>query len=141
MRKLVFVISLLVVFGCSSKKGEKTDVTPNYKMYKQSEMAALMIQMYAKNADNKRLVLEGKTPEDFPEEFLKIHTAQLTDPSDRNANFNAFSDFYLTSFKQVFETSKDSLIIKHNNTINSCIACHKTTCIGPIPKIKKLLIN
>ena len=141
MRKLVFVISLLVVFGCSSKKGEKTDVTPNYKMYKQSEMAALMLQMYAKNADNKRLVLEGKTPEDFPEEFLKIHTAQLTDPSDRNANFNAFSDFYLTSFKQVFETSKDSLIIKHNNTINSCIACHKTTCIGPIPKIKKLLIN
>ena len=141
MRKLVFVISLLVVFGCSSKKGEKTDVTPNYKMYKQSEMAALMLQMYAKNADNKRLVLEGKTPEDFPEEFLKIHTAQLTDPSDRNANFNLFSDFYLTSFKQVFETSKDSLIIKHNNTINSCIACHKTTCIGPIPKIKKLLIN
>ena len=141
MKKLVFFVTLLFVFGCLSKKEEKAEATPNYKMYKQSEMAALMLQMYAKNEDNKRLVLEGETPKDFPEEFLKIHTAQLTDPSDRNANFNAFSNFYLTSFKQVFETSKDSLIIKHNNTINSCIACHKTTCIGPIPKIKKLLIN
>lgn len=140
MRKILFVVSLFFVFGCVSKKEEKADA-PKYKMYKQSEMAALMLQMYEKSADNKRLVLEGKTPEDFPEEFLKIHTAQLTDPSDRTPNFKTFSDFYLTSFQKVFETSKDSLVASHNNAINSCIACHKTTCVGPIPKIKKLLIQ
>ena len=42
---------------------------------------------------------------------------------------------------KVFETSKDSLVSKHNNAINSCIACHETTCVGPIPRIKKLLIK
>jgi len=140
MRKVLFIVLFGFILGCVSKKEEK-EVTTEYKMYKQSEMAALMLQMYAKNTANKKLILEGKTPTDFPEEFLKIHTAKLTDPSDRTASFNTFSDFYLKSFQQVFKTSKDSLKIKHNNAINSCIACHKTTCVGPIPKIKKLLIQ
>jgi hypothetical protein len=140
MKKLLFAVSVLFVFGCESKKEDKVE-TLEYKMYKQSEMAALMLQMYSKSADNKRLVLEGKTPKDFPEDFFKIHTAQLTDPSDRTTSFKTFSDLYLTSYQQVFKTPKDSLVAKHNSAINSCIACHKTTCIGPIPKIKKLLIQ
>ncbi|MDD7914867.1 hypothetical protein [Polaribacter ponticola] len=110
-------------------------------MYKQSEMAALMLKMYAVNLENKALILEGKVPNSIPEEFVNIHTAKLTDPSDRNAAFKGFSDFYLKTYEQVTTTNKDSLSVKHNNTINSCIACHKTTCIGPIPKIKKLLIH
>ncbi len=141
MRKVLILISLFFVFGCTAKKEEKAAEKPKHKMYKPSEMADLMLQMYAKSADNKRLVLEGKTPKDFPEEFLKIHTAQLTDPSDRTADFNTFSDFYLLSYQEVFKASKDSLVAKHNTAINSCIACHKTTCVGPIPKIKKLLIQ
>ena len=104
-------------------------------------MAALMLLMYETNANNKKLILEGKQPAKFPEEFLKIHSAKLTDSTDRTAGFKTFSDFYLNNMKQVFESPQDSLIVKHNTTINSCIACHQTTCIGPIPKIKKLLIQ
>jgi hypothetical protein len=103
-------------------------------------MDALMLHMYDANLENKQLILEGKTPVKFSKEFAKIHTATLTDPTDKDASFQVFSEFYLDSYQQVYRSSKDSLILKHNNSINSCIACHKTTCIGPIPKIKKLLI-
>ena len=140
MKNLLQIILLLFIFGCSQKKEEKVIITKS-KAYKQSEMAALMLKMYAVNLENKQLILEGKSPRDFPKDFLKIHTARLTDSTDRDASFKVFSDFYLASFQRVFKTSKDSLKIKHNNAVNSCIACHKTTCIGPIPRIKKLLIQ
>ncbi|WP_088323780.1 hypothetical protein [Polaribacter tangerinus] len=135
---LIFVFSFLIL-ACSPKT-ETKETERKSTIYKQSEMAALMLQMYAVNLENKELILKGEKPKDFPKEFLAIHTANLTDSTDRNATFNAFSDIYLANLKAVFNSSKDSLILQHNTTINSCIACHKTTCIGPIPKIKKLLI-
>ena len=104
-------------------------------------MAALMLEMYALNLENKSLILAGKNPQKLPKEFYKIHSAKLTDSTDRNASFEAFSELHLYTYQQLMTSSKDSLITNHNKTINSCIACHKTTCIGPIPRIKKLLIS
>jgi len=142
MRKTVFLFAIVLLTACnSSEKKPKKEVSKKQNMYKQSEMAALMLLMYEKNAENKKLILEGKQPYGFPEGFLKIHTAKLTDSTDRDASFKTYSEYYLNTLKIVFETSKDSLKEKHNNVVNSCITCHKTTCIGPIPKIKKLLIN
>lgn len=141
MKKLLLLFSILLFVGCNAKKEQKVEITPKGNFYKQSEMAALMLLMYQKNAENKQLILDGKQPKEFPKEFLKIHTAQLTDSTNRTLEFKTFSDFYLKNMKQVFEPTKESLINKHNNTINSCITCHQTTCVGPIPKIKKLLIQ
>lgn len=139
MKNILLITLLFFVFSCTTKKEEKVVITKG-KVYEQSEMAALMLKMYAVNLENKQLILDGKEPQDFPEEFLNIHTANLTDESNRNAAFKGYSDFYLQTYQQVYNTSKDSLKIRHNNAINSCIACHTTTCVGPIPKIKKLLI-
>lgn len=141
MKKIIFICSLFFLLGCEANKEQKVNIEPQGNFYKQSEMAALMLLMYETNAQNKQLIINGKQPKEFPEEFLRIHTAKLTDSSDRNASFEAFSDIYLNNMKQVFQSSQESLTEKHNRTINSCIACHKTTCIGPIPKIRKLLIQ
>ena len=53
-----------------TKKEQKVEITPKGNFYKQSEMAALMLLMYETNAENKQLILEGKQPKAFPEEFL-----------------------------------------------------------------------
>ena len=140
MKNVLYLCLLFAVFSCNKNEKKEVVIIEN-KVVKQSEMAALMLKMYDKGLENKKLVIEGKTPENFPEEFLNIHTAKLTDPSDRTKNFKTFSDFYLNSFKEIYNTSKDSLVVNHNNAINSCIACHETTCVGPIPRIKKLLIK
>lgn len=139
MKNILLVFFLFLFFGCSTKEKEKA-ISKEKNIYKQSEMAALMLKMYEVNLENKSLIMQGKQPQDFSKEFLKIHSATLTDPSDRNASFEGFSEIYLNTYQQLFLATKDSLKVKHNNTINSCIACHKTTCIGPIPRIKKLLI-
>jgi cytochrome c553 len=142
MKQLFFILFAVLFISCNSTKEEAiVEITPAKNFYKQSEMAALMLLMYEKNEENKKLILAGKSPKEFPEEFLKIHTAQLTDSTDRNQNFEAFSKYYIKSIKQVFSSPQDSLIENHNTAINSCIACHETTCVGPIPRIKKLLIQ
>jgi hypothetical protein len=139
MKSSFYILLLVFIIACSSKKEAEVNAKKS-NLFKQSEMAALMLHMYDANLENKQLILEGKTPVKFSKEFAKIHTATLTDPTDKDASFQVFSEFYLDSYQQVYRSSKDSLVLKHNNSINSCIACHKTTCIGPIPKIKKLLI-
>jgi len=141
MKKYIFVIAVLCCISCNFGKKNETVVITKGKVQKQSEMAALMLLMYQKNAENKKMILGGEAPKVFPEEFLEIHTATLTDPKDRKPEFKAYSDFYIETLRKVFVGERDSLKLKHNNVVNSCITCHKTTCIGPIPKIKKLLIN
>jgi len=138
-KSLTILMLIVVIIGCKSEKeGKKTE---KLNIQKQSEMAFLMNKMYEENEKVKKKILKGADLLDFPEEYLKIHTATLTDPSDRTPEFRAFSELYLSNLRVVFETSKDSLKYKFNETVNSCIACHQTTCVGPIPRIKKLLIK
>ena len=141
MNKFLVLVFLFIVFSCNKAQKEETKLE-DLIMVKQSEMAALMLSMYGVNQANKSLILKGEKPKHFPNQFFNIHTANLTEPSDRNEAFKAYSDFYLKNLQALYNTTDiDSLITKHNNVINSCITCHKTTCVGPIPKIKKLLIQ
>jgi len=137
MSKSFFLIFISVLF--LSCKGEKKIET--LKRTTQSEMAVLMLKMFDENAKVKSQILKGEELAEFPQEFLNIHSATLTDPSDRSEKFNAFSKLYLSNQKALFETHKDSLKRIYNQTINTCIACHQSTCPGPIPRIKKLLIK
>ncbi|TDQ30270.1 acetolactate decarboxylase [Tenacibaculum caenipelagi] len=133
----VLLMSLLFFFCKKELKQPKEELI----MYQSSEMAALMNAMYEGNMTIKNKILEGESIGDFPETYLNIHNAVLTDPADRNASFEAFSKLYIQNMQQVYTGAKDSLKENFNKTINSCIACHQTTCTGPIPRIKKLLIK
>ena len=77
---------------------------------------------------------------EFPADFLNIHTEVLTDPTDRNSGFEGFSRAFLLNQQAVFSDKTTDKKEQFNVMVNACVACHKTTCIGPIPKIKKLLI-
>jgi len=128
----------LFLFSCKKEiKQPKEELI----MYQSSEMAALMNAMYEGNMTVKNKILEGDSIGNFPDIYLNIHDAVLTDPADRNASFEAFSKLYIQNMQQVYSGSQDSLKQNFNQTINSCIACHETTCRGPIPRIKKLLIK
>jgi len=140
MNRLFFVFVLLISFS-SCKTDDKKEAPKELIMREQSEMAVLMNKMFDENEKIKREILNGEIPQGFPDHYLKIHSATLTDPTDRTPQFKVFSDVYLKNLKDVFETNEESLKNKFNATINSCIACHQTTCLGPIPRIKKLLIK
>lgn len=144
MKHSLIIVSLLFVFACQSEKKSEAvaETKVAYDMYVPSEMSILMNRMYELNLQLKASILNGETPTAFPEEFVQIHTAELSEFKSRNETFNSFSNLYIEKQQAVFNPeAKDDLKERYNNTIKLCISCHQTECTGPIPKIKKLLIE
>jgi cytochrome c553 len=131
--------------SCEAKKTKRqikiVDKIPaSFRMYKTSEMASLMRLMYAENMQVRKQIIEGKEITDFNKEYLKIHTAKLTDVSDLDATFATFATFFIETQKNLNQVSKDAQKSEFNKIVAACIACHKDRCTGPIPRIKKLII-
>jgi cytochrome c553 len=140
--RLLFICLLCVLsFGCKEEKKEQPKEKKELVMVKPSEMANLMNEMYAFNESIKQQVIEGKLNNSYPEKFNNIHSAVMTDPNDRDETFEAFSKLFLESEQALFEAPEEELVMRYNNAINACIACHTKKCSGPIPRIKKLLIK
>ncbi|MEM5566800.1 hypothetical protein WNY78_16890 [Psychroserpens sp. AS72] len=148
MKVLFGCLVAFLFFSCnSSEKVESkviiTDGSKTYDVYQPSEMSSLMKGMYAYNMQLKADIEAGKElTGEFPEEFLDIHSAVLSETKLRNENFKHYSAKFIEAQRDIF--SQDTLMSvedRYNNSINMCLSCHKTECTGPIPKIKKLLIK
>ncbi len=143
MRKRFLILLSFFVLSCNSSKKEKSQKEEIvYDMYEPSEMANLMNEMYDYNLKLKQNILDNQVPETFPENFLKIHTAKLSEFKYRNDVFKSFSTVFISAQKEIFNPNSDhSMEARFNTAVNVCISCHQTECTGPIPKIKKLLIK
>lgn len=148
MKPFVVYLFVCLVWSCNSSENTERKVsiidgTKTYDVYTASEMSTLMKGMYAYNEQLKHDIESGnQISVAFPEAFLKIHTAQLSETKLRNETFEHFSGKYIQAQQLIFE--EDSLVSleeRYNNSIHMCLSCHKTECTGPIPKIKKLLIR
>ncbi len=137
---LIVIFGALLVLSCKEQE-DKVAEKPELIMAETSEMAQLMREMYAFNESIRQQIIDGELANAYPLSFDKIHSAVLTDPSDRDASFEQFSNHFIKAERAVFIDDSDDLIYKYNNAINACISCHNVTCTGPIPRIKKLLIN
>ncbi len=144
--KILSLLTLALLVSCNSSDEKEETKVSNKKfvpdMYVASEMTLLMRSMYDANETFKKDILAGNTPESFPKDFLKIFTAKLTGDKPYNDTFKAFSKVYIDNERTIFDTtSKIPIKTRYNNAINTCISCHTTECVGPIPRIEKLLIN
>lgn len=140
MRKIhIGLIIAICFFSCNKKELKEAETPP--LMYEPTEMALLMRQMYAVNKTAKMQIEAAKKVQVLPDEFLNIHTAELTDSTDRNSEFDSLAIKFIEFQKRTFGAYNDSTKVNFNRSINTCVACHETRCVGPIPKIKKLLIK
>lgn len=140
-KSILLVIFGLCLYSCNSDKKETSEELV-LEMYEPSEMSILMNEMFELNEQIKQDIIDGKIPENFPMEFLEIHTAELSEFKDRNEIFETYSKLFLEKEQSVFETtSNEEAKERFNQAINLCISCHQTECTGPIPRIKKLLIK
>lgn len=131
---------LVVFFSCKNTQ-EEPEKKKELVMVERSEMALLMNEMYAYNQSIKLQVIDGTLDASYPEKFDNIHSAILTDNSDRDLNFESFSKLFLEAQKKIYESPQEDLVMRYNNAINACISCHNVKCVGPIPRIRKLLIK
>ena len=139
------VSALFLLFSCKNEVAsteESTSKKVEYDMYQPSEMASLMNAMYAYNLQIKNQIIAGETPANLPIDLMKLHSAEMTNGKNRTPAWNSFVNVFIESQKTVIDTlSNSELKERYNATINNCLGCHKTECVGPIPKIKKLLIQ
>lgn len=152
MKKLLLACLCLAALS-SCQKEKKSEVTTNsdstavdtasgkkFEMYEMSEMAMLMEQMYVDNNRLKERIQNGDTIGEFPNHFLKIHSAVMTDPSENDAFFKEQARKFITAQELIYKDPKNAQ--KHyNDGVDACLKCHEVKCAGPIPRIKKLYIK
>jgi hypothetical protein len=146
MKKYVLLLSF-VVLGCSKKEKPAaaetctpTKTESRFKMYEMSEMSALMEQMYVDNQRLKERIKNGDTIGKFPNHFLKIHKAAMTDESENDAFFKEQAALFIKAQELIYEDPKNAK--QHfNEGVDACISCHQGKCGGPIPRIKKLYLK
>ena|SRR5690606_19498004 len=138
-----FCALLIAIFSFVSCQSPKEEEKKEYEVYQYSEMALYMHSIYDIHENLKKDILEGnKLSDTIPETFLKIHTADFTKGFERDEHFESFSKFYLQQVTAIYDTaSAIPLKDRYNNAVNMCISCHQTVCMGPVPRIKKLLIH
>jgi len=144
MKHIFYLLVFALFFSCDNSSNEETKESKKivYDMYESSEMALLMNQMFEYNLKVKEEILKGEIPTEFPIDFLKIHTAEMSEFKSRNETFQSFSKVFIETERQIFdENSTVDIKNRFNNAVNVCISCHQTECTGPIPRIQKLLIK
>ena len=150
--KITFLFVFVGLISCqkekSSETSEETSVekktdsssSKEFEMYEMSEMAALMEQMYVDNQRLKDRIIKGDTIGKFPQHFVKIHNAVMTDENDKDAFFDEQAAKFIKAQELIYNDPKNAK--EHfNKGIDACIQCHEVKCGGPIPKIKKLYIE
>lgn len=144
-KTFAFLVVLLLCFNCKNETEPKhtdTKEKPELIMHKPSEMANLMNGMYAYNLQIKQQIINGETPVSMPLDLMKLHSAEMSNGHARTAIWNSKVQSFIESQQSVVDTlSNVELKDRYNTAINNCLACHKTECTGPIPKIRKLLIK
>lgn len=148
MKKCFLLLwAILMFIGCA-KRHDKDETDPSavsakgkdYKMYEMSEMSTLMEQMYVDNERLKQRIKNGDTIGKFPNHFLQIHRAEMTDESENDAFFKAQAAVFIKAQELIYEDPKNAK--KHfNEGVDACIQCHQMKCGGPITRIKKLYID
>jgi len=155
MKQYVMLFLLLAVVACGKKEAaadapvktkdsssctKESAGKKKFQMYEMSEMAALMEKMFQKNMELKERIEKGEKIGQFDSDFLRIHKAQMTDGKDNDAFFQAQAAAFIKSQQLIYEDPSNAK--EHfNNSVNTCISCHQQKCGGPIPRIKKLLIE
>jgi len=139
---LILFVAALLLFSCNKKQEGDSDSSKEKKfdMYEMSEMSMLMEQMYVDNEHLKERIMKGDTIGKFPNHFLKIHKAVMTDKQENDAFFKEHAAAFIKSQEMIYEDPANAK--EHfNSSVDACIKCHEVKCGGPIVRIKKLYIR
>lgn len=139
---LLLIVTSLVLFSCNKKQENTTEskCEKKFDMYKMSEMSALMEQMYVDNERLKERIIKGDTIGAFPNHFLKIHKAVMTDKQENDDFFKEHATAFIKAQELIYQDSKNAKA-HFNESVDACVKCHEVKCGGPIVRIKKLYIK
>jgi esterase/lipase len=145
-KSLLVCIAVSFCISCKKEANKSTVVRnekgqgKNFEMYEMSEMAMLMEQMYVDNEQLRNRIKRGDTIGKFPNHFLEIHAAVMTDQLENDAFFKMQAANFIQAQELIYEDPKNAKD-HFNKGVDACIKCHEVKCSCPIPRIKKLYIK
>lgn len=133
--------------GCNQSQSSEASEAPapakqekTLEVKQASELALLMRSMYEENLEVRKRIMEGDIPESFPEDFVKIHSAQSAE--NLNETYYALADQYSKNLEAITQAqTKEEGIKAYNGMVSTCASCHTIYCQGPLAKIKKMRIT
>ena len=150
MRNHIFILFALALLGvaCQEVHDAKADsnrddflhpdsiVNPNGD----SELALVMRDIHYEANEVGRAIEIGR---EVDLTKLKDLSARLSTsvPTDSNVLDNAYYSFTSTLEGHVERMDTEDAVIEFNSVVETCVACHKNTCPGPIEKIQRLKIK
>lgn len=149
--KKILLLSLFILMACNKGAEAEPDTIKadtvaakhapkEFEMYEMSELAGLMEQMYVDNQRLKERITTGDTIGTFPEHLLNIHSAAMTDETERDVFFKEQAAKFINAQKRIYSDTPNAK--QHfNDAVTACVKCHEGKCEGPIPRIKKLYIK
>lgn len=141
---IILFCSLFLIVSCS-KADDKKEVKESafQEMYQLSEMALFMEEIYDFYKENRELISTNDSIAEIPDFLDKIYTSEMTDGFEHSELMRNYSDVFIKNVKLLHNSEGANKVELYNDVVNSCIACHTSDvgCIGPVPRIKKLLIE
>jgi len=146
MRSNLFYFSFLIFFSCAGGEQNTADEKKNSTdcakpAVTDSELTLLMRDMEAEMKVARECIINNQPlPDSISLNFVNIHSAIPTDPTDHNEEFESFAGAFLANVDRV-KTSDSARTEIFNASVQSCIDCHHSFCPGPIERIGKLTIK
>jgi len=111
-----------------------SDINPNGA----SELAVLMRVMQRDLSTARDAIAAGASVPAMSAAHAQMRCAWPTDPGDRNAAFDALAQAYIGAVQAMESAPPEAQRAAHDRVLDTCVACHQTTCLGPIPAIEAL---
>ncbi len=105
-----------------------------------SELALLMRSMLEDTEAAKTAIVDNRALPPLWSRHRKMRCAWPTEPSDRNAAFDARAADYLARLREL-ETATTSRRDAYKKVVAACRGCHETTCSGVLDTIDKLKLD
>ena len=135
------LIALMLALGCwndtstGPAAGETTSSNPNGD----SELALLMREIHEDaKVLRQKVVTQDDNIGDYPDYLAQLPTATPTKPEVSGELYNRHSSRYQKAMTGLYRSFDKS---NYNHVISTCLHCHQEFCPGPIPTIKKLILD
>lgn len=106
-----------------------------------SELSALMRTMQDALKQSRENIARGQKVGPFAARFRKIRCAWPTTPDDRNAQFDAQAQAYLSAVHELDAADGAQVAPAYDRVLNACRACHESSCSGAIVAIEALRLT
>lgn len=132
----LLVSMLFLISSCDDQPAPAPTFNPGTN--NSSELAVFMRQMYDDAADMKTQIQQGDIPETALD-YDQLTESEGTEPDKVNsAAYELFSESFLLSLEQLENCEPHAADSVYTVMVQSCEACHRSMCPGPLKRIRKL---